>query len=134
MKTLKASFAALFTIIALSSCGGGPTHEEVANDLMDTMEEFADAIASVKDEATADKAAAEIEKIAEKMKELKAKADKLGDPPADVEAKIKESMEERTKAMQTKMMGMMGTMLSKPELMEKLKPAMDKMEELMKDQ
>ena len=133
MDKLIQSTAALFAILCLASCGGGPSHEEVAADLMDTMEEFVDIIASVKDEASADKAAKDLDKVASKMEKLKAQADKLGDPSADVKAKIEADMKARRQAIQQKMMGSMTTMMANQNLMEKLKPAMDRITKVMQD-
>ena len=124
---------ALTAIVAalLSSCGGGASHEELADEMMGLMEEYADAIGSIKDEASADKAAEELEKIGGRMQELAERAQEMPDPSPEVQARIDKKMEEKEKALIGKIMGAMAPLAANPELLKRIEPAMAKIQAIM---
>jgi len=122
MKPIFQTAVAIFAIFALSGCGS--SHEEVADEFMDLMEQYVDALAEVKDEASAKKAASKLDTIADKMEKLKKKADRMSDPSEEVEKKIEADLEERMGKLD--LMGAMAIFITKPELLEIVQPGMDR--------
>jgi len=80
-------------------------YDAIFKEVVGSMSQLADVLASIKDKDSADKAKPEIKKIAVKMKELKAKGDKLGKPSKDQEKELMEKyrkdLEAATKKMTT---------------------------------
>jgi hypothetical protein len=91
MKKVLAGGFALALVFAVSGCGD--SHEAVLKDTIKTMDEITEVCESIKDESSAKAAKPKLEKLAEKMKDIKKRADKLGDPKGDK----KEALEKKYK-------------------------------------
>ena len=79
---------------------GAPAHESLANEIMDSMGEFADSVSSITDVETAKSASTEIATIAERFATIAAKLDKLEPAPHEVKVAINAKMEARDSKMQ----------------------------------
>ena len=127
MKT-HAKFFAIITsalAIALSGCGGGDTHQKVADDVFKVMERMSNAMGSITDKASAEKAVAEMKTVAGDMKSLGERAKKLGEPSGEVKTELEASMKAKTEELQKKMAGsMMKIAAAGPEAMEVLQAGM----------
>ena len=82
--------ALLVAAFCLAGCDSKPTHESVTQEGIDKTEEMVEVLKSIKDEASAKAARPKMEQIKKDMEELKKKANALGEPPADVKAKLQE--------------------------------------------
>lgn len=97
-----ASFVLACALFITAGCDRAPTHESVMEDSVEQMEEFAKLLSTVKDESSANAAKPKLKELGEKMKASKAEMDKLGEVPADKQADLKKSYEDRmSKAMST---------------------------------
>ena len=130
---LKKSFGtALLCAVALSLSGcGGDTHESVAKEMIAQMKAMTDALKSVKDKDSATAQASTFKSIGEKLKEIKARGDKLPKLSAEeekaLEDKLKGEMEPIMKDLMTEMfrVGSLG-----PEVQAELKSAMESLQSL----
>jgi hypothetical protein len=105
MKTLHGLTVAFFATLTLffAGCSGADNHEKIADDAAAQMEKMANAVASVKDKASAEKAVAEMKAVAEELKKIAARAKAVGKPSAEVKAKIDAKMKPRQQAVEKQM-------------------------------
>lgn len=82
-----------------SGCSGSD-HEALAEDMLDSLDEMLNLLSTVKDEASANKAAPEIEKVSKKLQEQLKEAEKLGEPAEE----MNEDLKKRSKEMWGKLM------------------------------
>lgn len=126
----QSAWLAVFALGVLTWTGcGGETREALAESMMKSMDEMADVLVSVKDEASAKAAVGKLEAISATMKSLTDKIKALGDAPADVQSKLDEKMKAKQAEIQKKMNTFMQNVMSNPSLMEIIAPAMQKMGE-----
>lgn len=123
--------AALVMAMLLTGCGGD-SHEKVMGDMVGQMKEFAGTLETIKDEASAKAASDKLNKIAASMKDLKARADKLGKPSADVEKALKEKYEKDMTEVMGKFMGSAMRIGMNPELGKHVEKAMEEVGKSMK--
>jgi hypothetical protein len=93
----------LLACALLLACGGGglETHEGVAEAMTSGMEEMATILEGIDSKEAADSAAADLEKLAEKMAKVNEAYQKLGDPDKEAEDALEKKYQERImKAMQ----------------------------------
>ena len=92
-------------LLILAACNGGsPTYESVTEDMISMMEEQADILATITDEASFEAAKPKLDALKEKADTLKAATEKLGDPSKDVEEQLKKKYEPRLKEVSQKLM------------------------------
>ena len=93
---MKRSIALLGVLIPcfLVSGFGGDSHESIRKETIKAMNEMCDILGSIKDKASAEAAKSKMEKLSERMQDLKKRADKLGEPSAEV----KSALEKKYKA------------------------------------
>lgn len=128
----QAACFAIFAVGLLSMTGcGGQSHEAIADSMMKSMDQFADILASVKDEASAKAAATQLETLTASVKALADKRKALGDPPKEIQTKIEEKMKAKQSELQEKMNASMMNLMSNPALMQIIAPAMGKLAEAM---
>lgn len=106
MKNLVALASLLLVLVP--GCGGD-THQSLVDESMPLMREMAATVTTIKDEATAKAAKPKLEVIASKMKDLKARRDKL---PAPTEAEMKASIDKYGKEMEELQKKMIGSMMA----------------------
>ena len=120
--------------LVLSACSAGDSHEKVADDTLKVMERMSTAMTSITDKATAEKAVADMKVIANDMKAISERAKKLGEPSADVKARIDASMKAKADELQKKMMaGMMKVATAGPEAMAVLQAGMKEIAPIMEE-
>ena len=94
----------IVSLFLVTGCDRAPTHDSVMEDSVTAMEDVGKILATVKDEASANAAKPKLKELGEKMKTLKAEADKMAKPTTEQEAELKKKYEDRmTKAMGTLM-------------------------------
>jgi DNA anti-recombination protein RmuC len=105
MKTKAMWVGLLLSMCLLGGCGRD--HEDVAEDTVETLEEMAEVLATVKDKESALAAKPKLEKLSERMDELQAEAAEMDEIDPEKEKALQEKYDERmTKAM-GKLMGEM---------------------------
>ncbi|MCP4377663.1 MAG: hypothetical protein GY794_15995 [bacterium] len=119
--------ALMLSLVPLIGCGPSDPHEKAVVDMMDCMEEMADVLATVTDEASAEEAKPKLEAVAERMQTLKKDMDKLGEPDKEKEEALKEKYEERMKEVTKKMMKENMRVMMNPKLNKILADSMKKM-------
>ncbi len=130
---LLASIAASIALV-LSACSAGDSHEKVADDTLKIMERMSTAMTTITDKATAEKAVADMKVIANDMKAVSERAKKLGEPSADVKARIDASMKVKAEELQKKMMAsMMKVATAGPEAMVVLQEGMKEIAPIMEE-
>ncbi len=108
-------------------CGSATNpHEDLSSRALASMEEMGDILASIKDEASAREAVPRLERLGATMKEIAEEAKKLGDPPAELKARLQASMDSKSAEMEAKMGEFMKYMIKNPKIMEILAPALTK--------
>ena len=130
---LLASIAASIALV-LSACSAGDSHEKVADDTLKIMERMSTAMTTITDKATAEKAVADMKVIANDMKAISERAKKLGEPSADVKARIDASMKVKAEELQKKMVAsMMKVATAGPEAMVVLQEGMKEIAPIMEE-
>jgi hypothetical protein len=100
---LSATVFALTAFLFAAGSAFADSHEAIADDAMAQMERMANAVASITDKATAEKAATELKSVGEELKKVAARAKAVGTPAADVKTKIEEKMKTKQEAIEKKM-------------------------------
>ena len=114
MKTLSRFLTQTVLIIAtlfITGCSGGDTHEKVADDALKQMDRMVTAVSAVTDKASAEKAVADLKSVGDELKKIAERAKKLGEPSADVKAKVDGKMSAKQAEITQKMMGMQASMM-----------------------
>jgi hypothetical protein len=106
LAVILASFALFFT-----GCSGGDSHEKVVDDVAKQMDRMATAMSSVTDKATAEKAVAELKNVAQEMKKIGERAKALGQPSADVKAKLEAKMKAKQDEIEKRMAGSQASLM-----------------------
>jgi hypothetical protein len=121
-------------VLLTSGCGRGtPTHESLTQDMIGMMNEQADVLAAVKDEASANAAKPKLEALAEKAKAMKQAADKLGEPVKEVEEQLRKKFEPEMQKVAQRVMSEMMRIMSQPALKQALQDSLKKMQDAFKD-
>ena len=130
MKQALHRISLLLAVAFLTSCGGD-SHQKITADLVANMEKVLAAVEDVTDKASAEKAAEKIEKLAGNFEDIKARAEKIGDPDEKTEAMLKEKFEQPMKDLGAKMMGaVMKIAQENPDAMPVIQKAMEKIGDL----
>ena len=99
--------AVLAFSLLLTGCDSKPTHESVAEDMLDEMKQMVAVLKTVKDESSAKAAEPKLKKAKERMDALQKQGDALGTPTAEQQKEM-----EKHKAEMEKVMGeFMGEMM-----------------------
>ena len=112
--------------LCLAGCESKPTHESVMQDTMEKMEEMVEVLKGIKDEASAKAAKPKMEQIKKDMDELKAKANTLGEPPADVKQKLAEKHKPQMEKLAGEMMKEMMRIGFDPKIAPHIRDALPK--------
>lgn len=115
-------------VLGFTSCGG-ETHEALANESIDLMEDFTDSLAKIDDKASAQKQAGELERLVAKMKDVQARMEKLGDPSEEQGAELAQKLEQGMGAAMQKMTKELMRIGSNPEIMSVVGPLLEKLDQ-----
>jgi archaellum component FlaC len=127
MPRLLIVLSSVLCALSLHSCGGSETHDEVAEEFVETMNEFADTLAKITDKESAQKHVGELETLSAKVKDLQTRMEKIGEPAeADAEAMMRKHEAAVNAAMQ-KMMQESTRVAMDPQIMEVIGPTLQKM-------
>lgn len=97
-----ASLVLVLSLLGLSACTGGDSHEALAKEQIALMTDLGETLAKVTDKASAEKHSGELNKLAEKMAGLEKRMNELGAPSEEAgQALEKKLAEEMGKAMAT---------------------------------
>lgn len=91
-------------MVSLPACGGGNSHEAVAEKMASVMNEFASILATVKDDASAKTAATKLTSLGTKIKSINIQLDKLPEPSDEVKKKLEAKFEGVQKKVMDEMM------------------------------
>lgn len=118
--------AALTLVIATPQAATAKdTYESVSKDMFGALDNFADVLATVKDEASAKAAIPKLDGLKPKFKALGKRIKAVGKPSPEQEKILQEKFKKEQEALQTKMMGAMAGFMANPQLLEIIKPKMD---------
>jgi ferritin-like metal-binding protein YciE len=101
--------------LVLSACGGD-THESVAEDQLDLMDEIFDIMDGVTDEASAKEAAKKIEALGEDMADLRKRIAAMPDPTKEEEKRLEAMFTERQADIMKRSQNFGAKMMKYPEL------------------
>jgi len=107
-------------LIALACAACGDSHEKVMEDQLDLMEEMVAALEGITDQASADRATAQIKDLEPRRKELEARMAKLGTPTEEQQNAFKEKHGERLQKIFQRFMALMMKSQQYPELQKVL--------------
>ncbi|MHC4550147.1 MAG: hypothetical protein ACYTEZ_15355 [Planctomycetota bacterium] len=113
--------------LVLAACGGD-THESVAEDQFDLMEEILEIMDGVEDEASAKEAAKEIEALGEKIAALQKRAEALPEPTPEQEKELEAMVRERQADYGKRSQELAAKMMQYPELLQAFAKAGQAME------
>ncbi len=102
---------------AMGVVGCSDSREKVTEDGLDLMEEMVGVLEGVTDKESAEEAKPKLEELNKEGEELKARAEKLGDPSKEEEKELEEKYGEQMKEVFGKMMAQMARLSAKPEAM-----------------
>lgn len=98
-------FAGLLVLVWAASGCGGDKHEVVIKDTIQAMNDMADIVDTIKDEASAKAAEPKLKAVADRLQEIKKRADAMEKPSAEKEEALKKKYEGELKAGMGRMMG-----------------------------
>lgn len=81
---------ALFTLV-----GCGDSHDKVAGDMVKVMEDYADILADVDDEASAKAAGPKLEKLAGRITAINERTEALGEPESEQEKSVQDKYQKK---------------------------------------
>ena len=113
---------------AMALVGCGDSHDKVRSDMLDVISDMNDVLDDVDDKASAEAAKPKLEAIGERMKDLKARADKLGEPSPEQEKELNAKYEERMGKETMRLFGNMMRVGTNPETAPVLDEAMQGIE------
>ena len=117
-------------VLLVSGCGKGePTHESVAEDMMDLLAKQVDIMEGITDAASAEAAKPKLDALLEELKELTEVAKKLGDPPKELEEELEKKYEPETKKLMERLMPVMMRLMADAEIQKVLEDTMTKFSE-----
>lgn len=119
------AFLALWTGTAVLA-QDGDTYEKILDDQIKAMQDLNTVLKDVKDVETATKSKAGIEKIADDMKAIKARADKLGKPTPEQEKTLKEKYETQVQKEAKDLLGHIFRIGKDPEAAKIVQAALEK--------
>lgn len=93
IRQLVIAFAVL-SLALVVGCDRAPTHESVMEQQVTTMEDVAKLLTTVTDEASANSAKPKLKELSEKLKAVKAEADKIAKPTKEKEDELRKKYEE----------------------------------------
>jgi hypothetical protein len=97
--------AGIIALLAFSGgCGSSDPHDAAVKEMLAAMNELADVMDTVKDEASATAAAPKLKAVADRVKALKTKMDGMPKPTAEVEESLKKKYEEQMKNVMGRLM------------------------------
>lgn len=103
----KVLVAAVVALIWSAPSQAQDTHEVLADEAIKAFNGFADILAKITDKKSAEAATADLKKTGEKLTELKARFEKIGEPKGEkkeeLDKKFKPKMEEVQKKVQSEM-------------------------------
>lgn len=112
---------ALFALVLVAGCDSAPTHDSVMEESVSSMEEMVAIMKTIKDKPSAEAAKPKLEALGDRMKELKAEADKLGKPSKEKEAELKKKYDDRMQKVFAELMGEGMRIGMNPELKDVMK-------------
>jgi hypothetical protein len=121
------TFALVATALCVTGCESKPTHESVAQESLDKMEEMVAVLKGIKDEASAKAARPKMQQIKKDMEQIKVKAKALGEPPADVKQKLQEKHKQQVEKVTGEMMQEMMRIGFDPKIAPHMKDALPSM-------
>jgi ABC-type glycerol-3-phosphate transport system substrate-binding protein len=122
--------ALLTTFLLLAGCGGGATsHESVAKEHNQLMNDFVGTLESITDKKTAEAARPKLEAIGKKMEELGKKVEALPKPTPEAEQKLAEQFKSQQAALIARINAWTMKMMAQPEVMAAIGDVMGKMKD-----
>ena len=130
----------LFTSCGEKKDGGGDdnaqtentdTPDSLTDELIVQMNALADALATAKDKASAEEAVKKIDGIGDAVDSIATRLDKLETPSEEGKKALNQKTDKAQEAMEKKMGGLIGAMMSNEEIGTVLGPAMEKFGERM---
>ena len=94
----------VFLSFAIAGCGGGDTHEEAADDLIDLVEDVGAVIETVEDQESAETAKQKLIDLSDDFRAAGKRLTDLGAPSESLEKKLEEKYRDRLDAV-TQQMG-----------------------------
>jgi hypothetical protein len=94
---------ALATLLFTAGSALADSHEAVADDAMVQMERMVTALGTVTDKVTAEKAVQQLMDVATELKKIAARAKAVGQPSAEIKAKIEAKMKSKQEDFMKKM-------------------------------
>jgi len=113
---------------AMALVGCGDSHDKVTADSLDVISDMNDVLDGVNDKASAEAAKPELEALGERMQDIKARAEKLGEPSAEQKQALEEKYKERMGKEVGRIFGNMMRVGMNPEIAGVLDDAMNKLE------
>jgi hypothetical protein len=101
--------------LVLSACGGN-THESIAEEQFDLMDEMLDILEDVTDSESAKEASGKMDKLGEKMADLAKRAKELPDPTPEQQKRLEDLAKDRQEEYSKRMQEVMSKMMQYPEL------------------
>lgn len=101
-----------------------PTHQGLFDQMPVSMDQMGTILAGITDEASANAAKPKMEALAKSINSLKEKGKALGDPPADLKAKIDNQFAEKQKEMASKMATFAMNAAKNPKISQIIEPIM----------
>jgi predicted nucleic acid-binding Zn-ribbon protein len=114
-------------LLVVPACRGGNEHEAMMKDMIKAMNELADVLESIKDEATAKAAEPKLKALGTRIQEMKKKADALGGLPKDKDEELRKKYEPEMNAAVGRIMAASQKAASVPEAQAALQEAFKSM-------
>lgn len=97
---------ALMLALILSGCGGGATHEALADQTVGVFKNMVTSMEGIKDKASWETAKPKLTKLVDQLKTIGTSLKKLGEPTAEAKKALDAKMEKEMGALLPKLMGM----------------------------
>ena len=117
----------LAAVLGLAACGGD-SHEAVAKESIEKMQEFGDTLAKITDKPSAEAHKAELETLVADMKDIQARMEKMEDPSPEKEAELQAQFEKQMQPAVEKMSREMMRLAQLPDVMPVIQPVLEKMQ------
>ena len=116
----------LASLLGLSACVGGETHESLAKESIAVMTDIGKTLAKVTDKASAEKQSGELKKLADKMDSLQKRMEELGPPSEEAGQALEKKLEEDMGAAMATMTSEMMRLAGNAEVQAVLEPIFEK--------